>query len=74
MFASDMGKHRVYIFQVLDRHERFSVLFHSRESVEVLNEVFATLENPFPPLGFDQEPSVLVHNLQYLFEGWRISS
>jgi hypothetical protein len=74
MFTSDTSEYSIYIFETLDGYERFSVLFDSGKSVEVLDEVFATLENTFTSFVFYKELSVFVHDSEDFSKSRNISS
>lgn len=66
----DPSEYGVDILSGLDRHEGFAVFFDARESVEILDQVLAALEDSFSVLGLDQEVAVPVHDCKDLAQGW----
>jgi|GEM_PF-6266321 len=55
IFSSDMLEYHTNIFETFGSYEGFSVFFDSGEAMEILDQMFATLENSPLSLGFEEE-------------------
>jgi hypothetical protein len=68
MSLTDRVDHTVYIFGTLDLHELTAVFLHSRESVEILDEMLASLHHPMSSLHLPEEITMFYHRREDLIE------
>jgi hypothetical protein len=68
MSLADRVDHAIYILRTLDLYELTAVLFHSRESMEILYEMLASLHHPMSSLHLPEEIPMLDHRREDLIQ------
>ncbi len=67
-------ENRIYVFRIFYMYKARSIVFHSWESMEVLDEMFTCFHHSFSLFPLPEKVSMFFHSFEYFSESWLISS